>query len=198
MALPEHDDVGGPSPDFCRGRLLVALPEINDGPFHRAIVLVLDHDDDGALGVILNRPLQAEVDDVLPGWTDVVTAPAAVFQGGPVSTDSALGVAVLAPVVADAPLGWRTMFGRVGLVDLDVPAATIADAVAGMRVFAGYAGWGAGQLEAEVEDGSWAVVDAAEDDVVATSPETLWRDVLRRQDDDLRLLATYPDDPSMN
>lgn len=199
MVEPHHaEDADYFAAGYCRGQLLVALPEINDGPFHRTVVLVLDHDADGALGVVLNRPLDADVDDVLPGWADVVTAPAALFEGGPVSTNSALAVALLQPVVDDTPLGWRSMFGRVGLVDLDVPAATIAAAVAGMRVFAGYAGWGAGQLEAEIEDGSWAVVDASDDDVVASQPQDLWRDVLRRQAGDLRMLSTFPDDPMTN
>lgn len=180
------------------GQLLVATPTLVDGHFRRAVVLVLDHDDDGALGVILNRRTQIDVDDVLPGWSTSVSAPGGVYEGGPVATDSALAVGLLASEPADEPIGWRRMFGRVGLVDLDAPTVVIEEALAGMRIYAGYAGWGDGQLETEIEEGSWLVLEATEADLLHASPENLWRDVLRRQEDDLRMLSTYPDDPTMN
>lgn len=188
--------------DPLRGKLLVATPAIEGGVFHRSVVYLLDHDGDGALGVVVNRPLDADVEDVLPGWADVVNAPVCLFEGGPVATDSALAVGVLAAAVATdgdpaVPPGWRTMAGRVGLVDLDEPVPA-QGLLAGVRVFAGYAGWAPEQLEGELTEGAWLVVDATERDLLSAQPETLWQDVLRRQDDELRFWATFPDDPASN
>ncbi|MGA8987055.1 YqgE/AlgH family protein [Aeromicrobium sp.] len=180
--------------DTLRGRLLVATPAIESGPFLRSVVFLLDHDGDGALGVIVNRPSESEVDDVLPDWAALVNAPVCLFEGGPVAMDSALALGVIADI---APPGWRQMAGRVGLVDLEGPLPDHGE-LAGLRVFAGYAGWGADQLEAEVEEGAWLVVDALETDLISPQPETLWREVLRRQDDDIRFWTTFPDDPSAN
>ena len=184
--------------DSLAGRLLVATPAIASGVFERSVVLLLDHDEAGALGVILNHPLDADVDDVLPQWGGAVNAPDCLFGGGPVATDSALAVGVRAvgPHPTALP-GWRPMTGRIGLLDLDGPLPAEGE-LTGLRVFAGYAGWGAGQLEGELEEGSWLVVDARTDDVLSPVPEHLWREVLRRQDDDVRLWATFPADPSVN
>ncbi len=135
----------------------MATPAIESGPFMRSVVFVLDHDADGALGVILNRPLDSEVDDVLPDWAGLVNAPVCLFDGGPVAMDSALALGVIADVAP--PIGWRQMAGRVGLVDLEGPLPGNGE-FAGIRVFAGYAGWGADQLEAELEEGAWLVVEA--------------------------------------
>lgn len=182
-----------------RGQLLVATPAIESGPFLRSVVLLLDHDDGGALGVILNHPLDADVEDVLPAWGQAVNAPDCLFEGGPVATDSALavGVRAVADVGPTPPQGWRPMAGRVGLVDLDGPLPR-EGSLRGLRVFAGYAGWGPGQLEDEMAEGAWLVVEARDDDLLSPVPETLWREVLRRQDDDVRFWATFPDDPSSN
>ncbi|MCK5891967.1 YqgE/AlgH family protein [Aeromicrobium sp.] len=182
-----------------RGRLLVATPAIADGVFARSVVFLLDHDDDGALGVIVNRPLESELHQVLPAWTSSATSPTLLFQGGPVATDGALAVGVLAdPVSADGPpSGWRPMAGRVGLVDLDGPPPAPRQLV-GLRVFAGYAGWSAGQLEGEVDEGSWLVVEADPADLISRDPESLWRDVVRRQSGDLRYWTTLPVDPGDN
>lgn len=178
-----------------RGRLLVATPVIDGGPFWRSVVYVLDHDDDGTLGVIVNRPLNAHVSDVLPTWSDVVTEPDQLFDGGPVGPDAALALAVVHDGVA--PTGWRQMSDRVGLVDLDGPVPELGE-FAAIRVFAGYAGWSAGQLDDEIAEGSWFIVDATDADLASADPENLWHDVLRRQPDQLRLLATYPSDPDLN
>ena len=163
------------SSTFHTGRLLVATPSVEGEVFHRSVILMLHHDDGGAQGVVLNKPLTAEVDSVLPGWQRVVTAPHVLFQGGPVSTSSALG-----------------------LVDLDVPTPVVAAELAGMRIFAGYAGWDSGQLEGEILRGDWYVVDAEGRDPFTADPEGLWRSVLRRQRDSLAYVANFPDDPSMN
>lgn len=200
--MPEHahspsEDGTSEAPTFT-GMLLVAAPTMLDPRFHRCVVLVLDRDNTGTLGVILNRQLEVPVREVLPGWTGDVSTPDFLFGGGPVSPDSALAIGVLEASTSDAPLGWRMMHGRVGLVDLDTPSEVLTDALLGMRVFAGYAGWSPGQLEAEVGEGDWLVLEAFDDDILTPAPERLWGDVLRRQQGAVRLLATCPADPALN
>ena len=179
------------------GKLLVATPQIEEGVFARSVVLVLHHDDDGAQGLVLNRPVDADIDVVLPVWEAHASAPAKVFQGGPVQLDSALGLAVV-PGDAPAPSGVRRLFGSVALVDLDAQPSLVVPAVAGLRIFAGYAGWSPGQLEDEIRTGSWFVVDSESGDVFTDEPAGLWQRVLRRQGDPLRWVAWYPRDPSLN
>ncbi len=170
------------------------------------MVLVLDHDEDGALGIVINRPTPLDVAEVLPVWQPLATEPGVLFQGGPVALDSALGLALVPGDDEDEPLGWRRVVGRVGLVDLDVPPEVLAAEVIRLRIFAGYAGWGAGQLEDELAEGAWYVVDArfggpgADDpgDAFTEQPADLWRAVLRRQGGDLAMVSTYLDDPSLN
>ncbi|QHC29719.1 MULTISPECIES: YqgE/AlgH family protein [unclassified Streptomyces] len=182
------------------GRLLVATPALADPNFDRAVVLLLDHDEEGSLGVVLNRPTPVGVGDILADWAELTGEPGVVFQGGPVSLDSALGVAVI-PGGANgerAPLGWRRVHGAIGLVDLEAPPELLAPAVGSLRIFAGYAGWGPGQLEEELAEGAWYVVESEPGDVSSPEPERLWREVLRRQRSELAMVATYPDDPSLN
>ena len=179
------------------GTLLVASPELLDPNFADAVVLVLDSDESGALGVILNRPSQVPVAAVLESWADVVADPEVLFHGGPVSTDGALAVAVLADP-EDEPVGWRPTYGAVGLIDLDSPVELIDGSVRAMRVFAGYAGWGAEQLVEEIAEGSWYVVASELDDVFRADVEDLRRRVLRRQPGELAWVSTRPADPLMN
>ena len=197
------------------GRLLVASPregvstdhldsEADTDPedlsqtdvFDRSVILVLHHADDGAHGLVLNHPLNAEVDSVLPGWQEHVNAPPCVFQGGPVSLDTALGL-VRMPGTTES-MGIKRLLGAVGLVDLDAPPVVVVPEVAGIRIFAGYAGWAGGQLEAEIDGGSWFVVDAEADDAFTVEPGGLWVSVLRRQRGILRFMSSYPSDPSLN
>ncbi|MEU3143559.1 MULTISPECIES: YqgE/AlgH family protein [unclassified Streptomyces] len=184
------------------GRLLVATPALADPNFDRAVVLLLDHDEEGSLGIVLNRPTPVDVGDILEGWADLAGEPGVVFQGGPVSLDSALGVAVVpggaGAGTTAAPLGWRQVHGAIGLVDLEAPPELLAAALGSLRIFAGYAGWGPGQLEDELVEGAWYVVESEPGDVSSPVPERLWREVLRRQRGDLAMVATYPDDPSLN
>lgn len=179
------------------GRLLLATPQIEDGVFRRSVVLVLHQDEDGAQGVVLNRPMPASIDAVLPGWQEHATAPCILFEGGPVGPDSALGL-VTVPGAGGEPMGVRRLFGGVGLVDLDTPPPLVMPEVGGLRIYAGYAGWGAGQLEAEVGSGSWYVVHSESRDAFDAEPENLWVRVLRRQRDSLAYVSTFPEDPTHN
>lgn len=178
------------------GRLLVATPALADPNFDRAVVLLLDHDEEGSLGVVLNRPTPVDVGDILESWGGLAGDPGVVFQGGPVSLDSALGLAVIPG--DEGPLGWRRVHGAIGLVDLETPPELLARALGSLRIFAGYAGWGPGQLEDELGEGAWYVVESEPGDVSSPRPESLWRAVLRRQRSELAMVATYPDDPSLN
>jgi len=184
------------------GRLLVATPKLADPNFDRAVVLVLDHDEEGSLGVVLNRPTPVGVGDVLEAWAALAGVPRVIFQGGPVSLDSALGLAVVPGEPREGgdgdPLGWRRVHGAIGLIDLEAPPELLAAELGSLRIFAGYAGWGPGQLEKELVDGAWYVVESEPGDVSSPQPETMWRSVLRRQRNELAMVATYPDDPSLN
>jgi putative transcriptional regulator len=178
------------------GSLLVATPQIEEGVFARSVVLLLHHDAEGAQGVVLNRPLDARVDAVLPDWQPHVTAPPTLFEGGPVGLDSALGL-VTVPGEAE-PMGVKRLFGGVGLVDLDTPPELVVAEIAGLRIFAGYAGWAPGQLEDEIDTGSWYVVESEGRDAFDDDPPSMWARVLRRQRDHLAFVATFPRDPEMN
>jgi putative transcriptional regulator len=189
--------------DTLAGRLLVATPLLGDPSFRRSVVLVVeDEPEEGTLGVVLNRPTATPVRQVLESWTDLVTGPSVVFRGGPVSPNSALGLAIV-PGEDDEPVGWRALDGialrsRLGLVDLDAPPQLLEGGIASLRVFAGYAGWGPGQVQAEIEEGAWYVLPAEPADAFAAEPERLWQVVLRRAGGTLALVATYPDDPALN
>jgi putative transcriptional regulator len=178
------------------GSLLIAAPTMADPNFARTIVLLLDTGESGALGVVLNRPTELEVADVLEPWADLVAGPGVLFQGGPVETDAAIAVATVS--AEDEPVGWRRVFGSTGLVDLDAPVELLSDAVSALRIFAGYAGWGVGQLEAEIEEGAWYVVPAEPQDPFLLDPARLWSQVLRRQGGQLAMLATMPTEPGLN
>lgn len=186
------------------GSLLVATPLLNDPNFGRTVVLVVENEPSGTLGVVLNRPTQVPVSDVLAPWGDLTSGPQVMFQGGPVALDSALAVGGVAVPAADdeEPLGWRRISTDrtrgLGLVDLDAPPEVLAAELSSLRIFAGYAGWSAGQLEDEIAEGSWYVVEASPGDPFTGEPGRLWRDVLRRQPGDLALLATFPEDPTQN
>ncbi|MCW2783576.1 MAG: hypothetical protein JWP74_93 [Marmoricola sp.] len=180
------------------GSLLVAAPTMEDPNFARTIVLLLDAGRDGALGVVLNRPTQLEVAEVLAPWAPVVCGPDVLFRGGPVETDSALAVARVDSGDDEEPVGWRRVFETTGLVDLDVPVELMASAVSSLRIFAGYSGWSSGQLEDEIAHGAWYVVPGHPGDPFADDPAALWAAVLRRQGGQLAMLATMPAEPTQN
>ena len=179
---------------FTKARLLVATPELVDPNFHRSVVLVLEHNDDGALGVVLNRPRLVGGAEAVPQWADRLAFPSRLHRGGPVSEDSVIGLA-LGP--AGGIDGLSPLLGQLGVVDLHRSPEELPD-VEPVRLFAGYSGWSAGQLEAELLAGGWIVVDALPEDALTPSPEELWQAVLGRQPGLLGHLAGYPDDPRLN
>ncbi len=187
-------DTEGPAP----GRLLVATPALVDPNFAQTVVLILDHDEDGTIGVVLNRPSSVPVGSVLPNWSVSVDPPEVLFEGGPVSTDAALAVACVPETDEPDPIGFRRLFGVTGIIDLDTPPEVLAPAVTRLRVFAGYSGWGSGQLAAELAEGSWYVVDSTTHDIFDAAPGRLWSSVLRRQPGELAWVSTKPADPTMN
>jgi putative transcriptional regulator len=175
--------------------LLVATPPLVDPNFDRAVVLMLEHSDDGALGIILNRPSEIAVDDVLPEWRVFAAAPAVVFTGGPVSPDAVIALGRGAP---DAVEGWVPIIGDLGTVDLGRDPLDLGIPLDDLRVFVGYAGWAPGQLEGELDANAWFVVDLARDDPFVPAPERLWREVLKRQRGHPAMFAQYPDDVTAN
>lgn len=180
-----------------KGRLVVASPAILDPNFFRTVVLVLDHDDEGALGVVLNRPSETSVATVLAAWEPAVAGPAVVFVGGPVQPEA--GVCLATPGPAGQPAeGYAPVLDWLGSVDLHDEAGPVANAVERLRIYAGYAGWGPGQLEGEVEAGDWFVLDAGPEDVFDADPRGLWPRVLRRQGGSLQIVAHFPPHPSLN
>jgi len=177
--------------------LLLATPVLLDPNFADTVVLMLDVNDEGALGVVINRPTGLAVSEVLADWGDVVAEPEVLFQGGPVETEGALAVALRRSTDGEA-VGFRPVAGPLGLLDLDTPVELVSGALAGLRIFAGYAGWGSGQLEREIAEGHWYVVPGRGDDVFRSDSRDLWRDVLRRQPGDLALHSTRPVDADLN
>ena len=183
-------------PERVAGRLLVASPLLADPNFARTVILILEHGDEGALGLVLNRASSTTVAETLPQWAASAALPPVVFVGGPVEPQAAI---CLARVRADGdPAGWKRLSGPLGVLDLGADPEWLTDAVTALRVFAGYAGWGGGQLDAEIAAGGWYAVPASPDDVFTTDPDGLWAAVLRRQRGSLRLLASFPPDPRLN
>ena len=193
---------GGPRPEVLTGHLLAATPRLVDPNFSRRVVLVLDHGAHGALGVVIDRPGGVAVRELLPQWHSLATPPAELFVGGPVARNALIGLARLNSAdVASELVGWRLLVDAehpVGTIDLAADPAPLAESIVGARLFSGYAGWDSGQLEAEIEEGSWYVVSARAPDLVSADPEGLWRRVLRRQGGALAVVAGFPSDPTMN
>ncbi len=184
------DDVGP-------GTLLIASVHTVDGVFDASVVLILDSDEGGTVGVVLNKLTDIDLAKALPQWAHLVSAPDSLFNGGPVSQQGAVCLARPSDG-ADDPPGWRRLFDDVGLLNLDTPVEIADGAYRDLRVFAGYAGWDAGQLEAELERELWYPVRALPTDPFDPDPTTLWRRTLRRQGSDLGLLSTWTDEPDYN
>ncbi len=182
------------------GQLVVATPLLDDPNFARTVVLLLQADaEDGALGVVLNRPTGTALAEVLAAWEPLAGDPAVVFTGGPVQPDAAICLGRAR--VGGVPTGAYSPVENaptVGTVDLDAAPEDLVGAVSQVRVFAGYAGWDSGRLEAEVEEGAWWVLDALPSDPFSPQPALLWQSVLRRQGPPVSFAALYPEDPTLN
>ena len=179
------------------GDLLISGSGLTTGIFAHSVVYLLDCDEDGALGVVINQPSQLDMAQILPQWVHLMTPPQCIFQGGPVSPNGAICVARVQQPHEEPP-GWRPVRGATGLLHLDTPVELVHGAYSDLRVFAGYAGWGPGQLESEIIRGDWVHALARESAVFGSDPATLWRRVLRRQNGTEALLSTMPDDESLN
>lgn len=196
-----------PAGTSLQSRLLVATPALGDPNFEETVVLVLEHSpEDGAVGVILNRPTATAMEGLLAGWHRLAATPPVLFLGGPVAPNAAICLARPWPgegrVNGFEPLlGFEQLFGSsgpIGTLDLDLDPDLCASSVQDLRVFVGYAGWAGGQVETELESGSWFVVDASPDDAFSGDPGALWRTVLGRQEGRLAVFANYPPDPRVN
>ena len=176
------------------GQLLVASPALADPNFARTVVAIANHDAEGALGIVLNRPSETEVADAVPELADVTDGDEVVYVGGPVQPAS---IVVLAEFADPASAAYLVVDG-IGLVSDQVGLEGLDDATQRRRIFAGYAGWGPGQLEAELEREDWIIEPAQADDVFCDDPEELWGLVLERKGGQFRLLARMPQDPTVN
>ncbi|MFL5796713.1 MAG: YqgE/AlgH family protein [Actinomycetota bacterium] len=180
--------------DSLRGNLLAAGPALLDPNFARSVVLIGDHDEEGALGVVLNRPLPVTVHDAAPPLATLVDGDASLFQGGPVQPQAAVVIAEFERLEDAGLIAFDSIGFLMGEVDEEV-----AGRLRRVRVFAGYAGWGPGQLEAELEEeGGWIVEPALPSDPFTEQPESLWSSVLRRKGGQYAILSTMPQDPGLN
>ncbi len=176
-----------------RGSLLISSGGLYDPNFRHTVVLVGEHNADGALGVVLNHALNVTVQERLPPLSDLVPPGEPLFQGGPVQPASA----VLLAELAHAKLADILVFGSVGFL-VGAVSPDIGPSILRARVFAGYSGWGPGQLEAEMAVDSWIIEPAREDDVFTDAPDLLWSRVLERKGPEYRQLSRMPYDPFMN
>jgi putative transcriptional regulator len=196
--MRDHRDVYVPD-EVEAGAALVAAPGLRDPNFRRTVVLIIEHQPSGTLGVVLNRPSDVPVREVLPTWGRHAAVPQSLYVGGPIEQQAALCVAALpAGVDAESTDGMIRVRGPLALVNLDTDPDVMVPRLRGLRVFAGYAGWEQDQLAGEVERGDWVVVPALPDDVLAPASTDLWGRTLRRQGMPLALLATYPSDRTLN
>lgn len=187
-----------PGASQTKGRLLVATPPLDDPNFDHAVVYVIEHHADGALGVVINRPTDEPLREPLDRWDDLQAQPGSVFSGGPVEPDALIALALAKQPIDEPSEELAPVSGRVVSADLTIDPAFVAGRLDAVRIFRGYAGWGPGQLEGEIDAGAWLVLDAEPADVFAPEPDELWRSVLRRQGGRLAWLATAPDDLSAN
>jgi putative transcriptional regulator len=201
VAQPEEpEDSAAPVANRVRaGTLLLANTSLLEPTFRRSVIYIVEHNDGGTLGVVLNRPSETAIYNVLPQWAKLAAKPKTMFIGGPVKRDAALCLSVLrVGADPDRVTGVRHVSGRLVMVDLDTDPESIAPSAEGIRIFAGYSGWTTGQLEGEIERDDWMVLSALPSDVLAAPRVDLWGRVLRRQPLPLSLLATHPIDISRN
>jgi putative transcriptional regulator len=180
-----------------RGKLLVATPALGDPNFERTVVLMLEHGSEGALGIVLNRPTDTPLSEAVSDWAPVATPPAVVYLGGPVAVGTIIALGRTRDE-GDAPPGTEPVAGPLVAVDLSTDPDALASRLTDLRVWTGYAGWAAGQLEAELAQEAWFVVDANIDDATTSEPGALWRAVLGRQRGTLSWFSNFPEDPTHN
>jgi putative transcriptional regulator len=176
-----------------RGKLLVASPSLVDPNFARSVVLITEHSDEGAMGIVLNRPSETGVGEVVPELAEIA-ASEPVYVGGPVQPEA---VVLLAEFADPEAAAWIVV-ADVGLASAEVDLDELPQAVRRGRVYAGYSGWSPGQLEAELETDSWIVEPPLPAELFPDDPATLWRDVLARKGGRYTLISRMPTDPSMN
>jgi len=179
------------------GHLHVATPGLRDPNIERTVVLLVAHEDGGALGVVLNRATEVPVSEVLGPWGGIASEPPVVFEGGPVQPEAAICLARVTSGTVDTR-GFSRVEGTIGTVDLSADPDTLRDQLIEVRVFAGYAGWSPGQLEEEIATGSWLAFKALPSDAFTDRPDDLWSMVLRRQGGMYAAVAMYPSDPTLN
>ncbi len=179
-----------------KGRLLVATPALEDPNFYRTVLLMLEHGEEGGLGVVLNRPSEMELSGPVPDWEPLAAPPPVIFFGGPVAPGTAICLA--RSTCDEEGEGWTRLFGPVGALDIGRSPPDVAQPIDDIRVFSGHAGWTPGQLEGEIAEGAWFVVDAEPGDALSPQPLELWRRVLRRQPGRVALFSAFPPDPSLN
>ncbi len=196
----EPEDFLAPAANRVRaGTLLLANTDLLEPTFRRSVIYVVEHNDGGTLGVVLNRPSETAVHNVLPQWSDLAVKPKTMFIGGPVKRDAALCLGTLRiGAEPDGMAGLRHIAGRIVMVDLDADPDLIATVVEGVRIYAGYSGWTIGQLEGEITRDDWIVLSALPSDVLVQARTDLWSRVMRRQPLPMSLLATHPIDISRN
>jgi putative transcriptional regulator len=176
------------------GQLLLASPTLLDPNFRRTVVLIGAHSEEGAMGVVLNRPSQVTVGEAIPQLEPAVNEQETVYVGGPVQPTS---IVFLAEFLDPSPAGLLVL-GRIGFPAPEADIDELAEATARRRVFAGYAGWGEGQLDEELHQGDWIAHPARPEDVFTEDPEELWSVVLTRKGGAYALIARMPIDPSLN
>jgi putative transcriptional regulator len=170
-----------------RGQLLIAAPSLFDY-FRRTVVLVIEHTEEGAMGVVLNRMSETPVAEAVPQLAELAGAEELVRVGGPVAPQSVVGLGEF----EDASEAGMRVVGGVGTLDPEAANESLRR----LRVYAGYAGWDAGQLDGEIDEGAWIVASADPEDPFRDGD--IWSDALRRKGGGYRLLATMPSDPSLN
>ena len=180
--------------DSLAGQLLLASPALYDPNFRRTVVLIGVHSEEGAMGVVLNRPSELTVSEAVPQLEQTVAGEEPIYVGGPVEPSSIVFLAEF----LDPSLAGLLVLGRIGFPAPDADIEELTQATARGRVFAGYAGWGEGQLDAEVDHGDWIAQTALPEDVFTDVPEELWGSVLTRKGGGYALLARMPVDPSVN
>jgi putative transcriptional regulator len=174
------------------GKLLISSPSLVDPNFRRTVVLMTHHDDEGAVGLVLSRPSELRIDDAVPDLGDLPYADQVVYIGGPVQPEAVVVLVELEEPPEDA----QPIVGNVVYMPPGADAAELGASRA--RVFAGYSGWGPGQLEAELEEPAWIVARALPSDVFAADPDELWRTVVHRKGGKFAVIATMPFDPGLN